>query len=112
MLERLLGIMEQQQARQVRIGSLWFDPAKVEHVLHRYCKQLFVLTGSEQFPYQFIGSSTAVEIDNRYVILCCGHQIDAINPNKLAIYSKSRNSTIAGFVRGRPRDRFDRLAVP
>jgi hypothetical protein len=111
MPDRLLEIMGQQQARQVRIGSLWFDPARVEQVLHRYCKQLFVLTGSEQLPYQFIGSSTAVKIDSRHLILCCGHQIDAINPDKLAIIA-SHKTQPSPHRRSYPREPQLRTATP
>lgn len=93
MLYRLLGIFGSQQARQVRIGPLWYDPANVEHVLHRYCKQLFILTGSEQFPYQFFGSSTAVRFGDRHLVFCCGHQIDSVQPDRVAIYVKAQNST-------------------
>lgn len=107
MLGRLLGIGRSQQARQVRIGSLWFDPTNVEHVLHRHCKQLFVLTGHEEFPYQFVGSSTAVNVAGRYLIFCCGHQIDSIEPENIAIYSKARNSTITASSLLRPQPMAD-----
>jgi len=103
MLQSLLGILGSQQARQVRIGRLWFDPANVEHVLHRYCKQLFILTGSEQFPYQFVGSSTAVKFGNRHLVLCCGHQIDSIEPDRVAIYVKAQNSTVTASSLLRPK---------
>lgn len=103
MLQTLLGILGSQQARQVRIGRLWYDPANVEHVLHRYCKQLFILTGSEQFPYQFFGSSTAVKFGNRHLVLCCGHQIDSIEPDKIAIYVKAQNSTVTASSLLRPK---------
>ncbi len=102
MLERLLGIMGSKQARQVRIGSLWYDPANVEHVLHRYCKHLFIHTGSTQFPYQFFGSGTAIKYGDRHFVFCCGHQIDTVSPDNVAIYIKSENSTATASLLLRP----------
>jgi hypothetical protein len=93
-LERLLGVSGAQQARQVRVGKLWYDPSNVNHVLQRYCKQIFIHTGNDKFPYQFIGSGTAVKIGNRHLLFCTGHQISQFNPDRVAIYVKANNSTI------------------
>lgn len=93
-LARMLGVLGAKQARHVQIGNLWHDSSKVEHVLQHYCKQIFILTGSNEFPYQFFGSGLAVRFGKKHFLFCTGHQISQFNPDRVAIYVKSKNSTI------------------
>jgi hypothetical protein len=69
----------------VQIGALWHSAWDVEQVLQKYCKQIFALTGDEQFPYCLVGSGAAVRIGNRHFVFCCIHQVRDYTPDKIAI---------------------------
>jgi hypothetical protein len=70
--------------------------SQIEKTLQKYCKHIFILTGSQQFPYQFFGSGTAIKVDDRYFVFCCGHQIDRFAPEQVAIFQQATNETFTG----------------
>ncbi|WP_371422608.1 hypothetical protein [Tardiphaga sp.] len=69
----------------VQVGALWHSAWDVEQVLQKYCKQIFALTGDEQFPYCLLGSGTAVRFANRHFVFCCVHQVRDYTPDRIAI---------------------------
>ena len=69
----------------IRIGSLWVPARQAEAVLANYTKQLFCLTGHEQFPYAFRGSATALRFFDRCFLLWCRHQTKEYAPNDVTI---------------------------
>ncbi len=95
-LERLLGIRGAQEARQVLVGHIWRDFGSVEHALHGYCKQLFILTGIPKFPYRFLGSGTALKLGGTHLVFCTAHQIEDIHPDDVAIIHLPTNSILTG----------------
>jgi hypothetical protein len=81
-VRNLLGLTS---ALSVQVGSLWHDSMRLEHALHKFCKNILVVTGDEQFPYSFRGSGTAVRIAGRHFLFCCRHQIGDCTPGQIAI---------------------------
>jgi hypothetical protein len=69
----------------VQIGTLWHSAWDVEQVLKKYCKQIFALTGHEQFPYCLLGSGAAIRFANRQFVFCCVHQVRGYTPDKIAV---------------------------
>jgi hypothetical protein len=82
-------------AGQVRIGGLWHDPANVEHVLHKYCRHIFVVTDDERFPYSFRGSGTVLKWGGRHFLFCCRHQVGDCTPGKIAMRRFSENKILS-----------------
>src|SRR5215203_3285377 len=86
-------------ASAVRVGNLWLPPKQGEASVARHCKQLFFLTNLDSFPYRFPGSATAIKVDDKYFILFCGHQLDGINPDRIAIHTFANNTiTAAAYI--------------
>ena len=84
-LNRLFGIMDLRQLKSVRIGALAYPAERAEHVLQRYCKHIFVLNESDEHPYSFRGSGTAVRFGQQHFVFCCGHQFSDLAPDTIAI---------------------------
>lgn len=88
----------------VRVGPLWHAARDVDEVLRRYCKHIFRLTGMEQFPYQFPGSGTAVRVDDRHFLFCCGHQLEGLDIDQIGMMTnEADNNIVTGFQMLLPR---------
>jgi hypothetical protein len=87
-VKNLLGLTN---ALSVQIGTIWRDSMTLENALHKFCKHIFVLTGDEQFPYNFRGSGAAVKIAGRHFLFCCRHQIGDCRPDQIAIRLSHEN---------------------
>ena len=89
------SLVEQRLASHVLIGDLWHDAGTIEHILHRYCKHIFVLTGDEQFPYSFRGSGTVVKFGGRHFMFCCRHQVGDCAPDRIAFRLYAENKIVS-----------------
>jgi hypothetical protein len=69
----------------VQIGAISHSAWDVEQALQKHCKQIFALTGHEQFPYCLLGSGSAIRFANRHFVFCCVHQVRDYTPDKIAI---------------------------
>ncbi|CAM2886322.1 hypothetical protein JHFBIEKO_2540 [Methylobacterium mesophilicum] len=77
--------MDLTMLKSVRIGALSYDASQAEHVLQRYCKHIFVLNDSDDYPYSFRGSGTALRFGDQHFVFCCGHQFPDLEPDVIAI---------------------------
>jgi hypothetical protein len=80
----------------VRIGSLWMPGKQVETALGRYTKQLFCLTHHNEYPYAFLGSATAVRVNNRCFTVWCRHQTKEYAPDDVTIPIEGGKTLISG----------------
>jgi hypothetical protein len=95
-LLQMLGILGARNAASVEIGNVLIPAREIERTLHKYCKHFFIHTGDPKYPYRFFGSGTAVAVAGRHFVFCCGHQIDHVSPDDVAIYHKAKNITLTG----------------
>jgi hypothetical protein len=58
---------------------------KLADHLARFTKQLFCLTTSNEHPYSFRGSATALKHKNQHLLFCCNHQISDVAPSDVVI---------------------------
>lgn len=93
--EKTLGIEQTRLAKAIQIGSVLIDPKNVEETLHRYVKHIFALNDSDQIPYSFPGSGSAIRIANRHLLFCCGHQIELWKPDQIAFNIYNSNTIIS-----------------
>lgn len=103
-LNKHFNVMDLRQMKSVRIGALAYPAAQAEHVLQRYCKHIFVLNDSEEYPYTFRGSGTALRFGNEHFVFCCGHQFPDLEPDVIAIRPFSAlDKTVTASTLHRPR---------
>ncbi|WP_026595743.1 hypothetical protein [Methyloferula stellata] len=67
----------------IQIGNLWYPTRDAGLRLATYCKHLFASTDDQQFPHFFPGSGTALQINGRFFLFCCQHQISHVEPEKI-----------------------------
>ncbi len=95
-LEATLGIMASLVSTSLEVGRLVILARDLENYLKRFCKHLFILTGDNDHPYRLLGSATALKIRDRYLLYCCGHQIDDVDPSMVCFLHAESNTTISG----------------
>jgi hypothetical protein len=83
-------------ASAVRIGRLWLPGRQVETVLGGYTKQIFCLTGHEDYPYSFLGSATAVRLVDRCFLVWCRHQTRDYSPDDVTIAVEGGKTLVSG----------------
>jgi hypothetical protein len=71
--------------KAVRVGLMVYPPSQVEKVLQRYCKHIFIINESEEYPYTFRGSGTALKFGDQHFVFCCAHQFPDAIPDQIAI---------------------------
>lgn len=89
-------IFDDSLKKQVRIGPLLHSARNIGDVLHRFAKQLFILTNFPGVPYRLVGTGTAISSAGLHLLLCCHHQFRDAQPDQVAIHSFSANSMITG----------------
>ncbi|MBR1216879.1 hypothetical protein JQ557_02670 [Bradyrhizobium sp. U87765 SZCCT0131] len=83
-------------ATAVRIGKLWVPSRQAEATLAKYTKQIFCLTGNENYPYSFRGSATTVRIADRCFALWCRHQVRDFTPDNVTIPIEDGTVLVSG----------------
>ena len=91
----MLDLAGLSRAKSVRVGALSHPAADAERVLHRYCKHIFVLNDSDEYPYSFRGSGAAIRFGAQHLMFCTSHQFSDLEPDRIAIVpSVARTKTI------------------
>jgi hypothetical protein len=93
MLDRL-PIMEYLARTSVDVCGFFIPARSLEDTLKKYCKQLFILTGNNNYPYRLLGSASALKIGSQHLLFCCGHQISDCEPDTVSILHFATNTTI------------------
>lgn len=97
-LERRLGLLETSAALSLRIGSIIVPARTAEQTAHRYCKQIFAHTDYATYPYSLLGSAICIKFDGITSLLCCKHQIEGIDGDKISIVHRPDNVTISASL--------------
>lgn len=90
-----LPVLGRLAVTSVAIGSIYVLGRSIEVALGRFVKQLMIPTESDDYPYQFRGSMTPLNIDGHYVGVCCCHQFTGIEPQNIMINVSEELQTIS-----------------
>lgn len=88
------SITDFQKQTALRIGAVWHRPKAAESTLASYCRHVFTVNESEDFPHSFPGSSSLIRYRDKYMQFCCRHQINGFEIGNLGFQPRTARTSV------------------